>query len=244
MVTRLRVALFVVSSLIVGGLWACGSEELTGPAEEQRQHVASVVVTPNNSALASIGDTVRLSATALDESGNGIPLKKFTWYSSNQYRASVSASGLVTAVHDGSATITATADRISGSASVTVAQTATRVRVSPTVFMLAVGDVRQFHAEAVDANGHGVSGKTYVWSSSDENVVTVDASGRVAAVGLGETTIAAETGELVGYALIRVKAFAAVSAGEHTTCGVMTDGSAYCWGENAFNQLGDGTTTS
>lgn len=37
-------------------------------------------------------------------------------------------------------------------------------------------------------------------------------------------------------------AFASVSAGYFYSCGVNTDGVAYCWGSNAYGQLGDGST--
>ncbi len=36
--------------------------------------------------------------------------------------------------------------------------------------------------------------------------------------------------------------FAVLSAGSVYTCGVSSDGRAYCWGENKLGQLGDGTT--
>src|SRR3989441_171520 len=38
--------------------------------------------------------------------------------------------------------------------------------------------------------------------------------------------------------------FAAVSAGFYFTCGVTPSGAAYCWGNNAQGELGNGTTTS
>ncbi len=36
-------------------------------------------------------------------------------------------------------------------------------------------------------------------------------------------------------------AVATISAGESFTCGVITSGAAYCWGNNGFGQVGDGT---
>src|SRR5256886_16569651 len=38
--------------------------------------------------------------------------------------------------------------------------------------------------------------------------------------------------------------FSVLSAGGEQTCGVTTGGTAYCWGDNNFGELGDGTRTS
>jgi alpha-tubulin suppressor-like RCC1 family protein len=43
-------------------------------------------------------------------------------------------------------------------------------------------------------------------------------------------------------AVVGALVFATVSAGEYNTCGVATDGAAYCWGFNSNGDLGDGST--
>jgi alpha-tubulin suppressor-like RCC1 family protein len=38
--------------------------------------------------------------------------------------------------------------------------------------------------------------------------------------------------------------FATIAAGRTHTCGLTTSGDAYCWGDNRYGELGDGSTTS
>ncbi len=80
--------------------------------------VASVTVSPA-AASAQVGTTVQLTATLKD--ANGLPTTgTVTWTTSNGAVATVSASGLVTGIVVGTATVTATGGGQSGSATVTV----------------------------------------------------------------------------------------------------------------------------
>ncbi len=82
--------------------------------------VSSLTVEPASKSLA-IGETVTLSATVAPADADN---KSYTWSSSNDAVATVTQSGVVTAVAEGNATITATANDgsgVKGSCAVTVA---------------------------------------------------------------------------------------------------------------------------
>src|SRR3989441_5290587 len=83
----------------------------------------------------------------------------------------------------------------SDTASIAIAcQAVASVDVTPTTLALQVGQTAQLAATPKDANGSSLNGRTVTWTSSNQAVATVNASGLVSAVGAGAATIAA-TGE-------------------------------------------------
>ena len=81
--------------------------------------VATVAVSPGTASFA-VGGTQQLTATLRDASGNVLMGRTVTWTSSALTVATVSGSGLVTALLAGTTTITATSEGQSGTATVTV----------------------------------------------------------------------------------------------------------------------------
>ena len=81
--------------------------------------VATVTVTPATANVV-VGATQQLTATTLDANGAVLASRVVTWASSDATKATVSASGLVTAVAAGSTTITATSEGKSGTSAITV----------------------------------------------------------------------------------------------------------------------------
>lgn len=102
---------------------ACGGGGSTGPVPPPPPPptpVANVTVDPGTAALAPLG-TQLLTATPRDAQGNPLTGRAVVWTTSAQAVATVSNSGLVTAAAAGSATITATSEGKSGTATITVA---------------------------------------------------------------------------------------------------------------------------
>jgi uncharacterized protein YjdB len=81
--------------------------------------VAAIAVAPAKVTIAPT-ETRQLAATARDAEGNELSGRPFTWSSSDEAVATVSKDGLVLGVEDGTATITATAEGQSGTATITV----------------------------------------------------------------------------------------------------------------------------
>ena len=171
---------------------ACGGDPPTGNGTPT---VASVVVSPGAATLVSFGETVTLSATARNSSGGAISGKSFSWSSSDGNVATVNSSGEVTAVGNGTATITATADGVSGTASVEVDQVVASIAVTPnnsTVSAYGTLGGVQLSAVALDALGNAVADVvSFTWSSADVQIARVDDTGAVVTLAEGSVSITA-----------------------------------------------------
>ena len=187
--------------------YACGdgTTEPTPPPPDSPR-ATSLTVTPATAQLTALGATVQLTAEVRDQNGNVMAGAAVSWASSTAAVATVSASGLVTAVANGTATITATAGSASGTATVTVAQEVSAVAVTPAADTLIAGDTLRLAAEAADANGHPVAGAEFEWASSDTLVAVVDDAGLVTGVGVGEAEVTATAAGVTGRAALSVVA--------------------------------------
>jgi dipeptidyl aminopeptidase/acylaminoacyl peptidase len=95
---------------------ACNSDNTTGGTKDP---VASVSLNAPADSLGQ-GDTVRLSATATTASGRVIEHPLIQWSDSKSGIITISATGLVTGLYDGSVTVRATVDGVTGTADVLV----------------------------------------------------------------------------------------------------------------------------
>ena len=170
------------------------------------QMASTVDVSPAADTLTALGDTVRLTAAAMDANGHAVADAAFTWSSGDRSVVTADADGLVTAVGNGSTNVTATSDEASGSASLVVAQRAAAVEVAPATATLAPGDTVRLTATATDANSHALAAAAFTWTSSDAAVASVDGAGLVEALADGTATITASADGAQGTAQISVEA--------------------------------------
>lgn len=165
--------------------------------------VGSVSVQPQTNTIVK-GGSVQLSATVKDVNGSTVTDRVVSWSSSNSAVASVNATGLVTGVSGGSATITATSEGVSGSASVTVNDPVATVTVQPPDDTILVGQNVTLSATLKDASGTVLTGRTVTWSTSNASVATVTSAGVVTGAAAGSATITATSEGKSGTAKVTV----------------------------------------
>lgn len=97
--------------------------------------ITAVSIQPSSATLA-VGQTIQMTASAVGTNGAPVAGQVVTWSSANSGVASVSATGLVTAVAPGTTTITGSCGGVTASASVTVTtgQPAGGLVVDPSLF--------------------------------------------------------------------------------------------------------------
>jgi uncharacterized protein YjdB len=168
---------------------------------------APVFAVPVSPATATVqaGRSVQLFATPTDANGNPLSGRLVTWATTNPAAATVNASGLVSGVAPGIATITATCEGQSGASAITVTvPPVASVTVSPASASVAVGQTLQLAATPKDANGNALVGRTVTWGTTNAAVASVDGSGLVSGVSAGVATISAASEGQAGGATITV----------------------------------------
>ena len=153
-------------------------------------HVSGVTLTPSALSLKIGDDPFTLNAIVSPDNALN---RTVNWSSSAPSVAAVDENGSVTAVADGTATITVTTDDGGYTAScvVTVIQPVTGVTLAPDILSMKVGDEpAQLTANVLPA---GASDKTVIWTSSAPSVAAVDDNGRVTAVADGTATVTVTT---------------------------------------------------
>ena len=134
------------------------------------------------------GESATLVATV---SPSNATYKKIIWTSSDPNVASVNSEGKVSAIAKGSATITVQVDDIKATCAVTVTVPVESITLNKTELTLKKGESVTLVAtiKPDDATEH-----TVTWTSSNSNMASVDANGKVTALSGGNVTIAAKAG--------------------------------------------------
>ena len=186
----------LMAAFLIGLAVACGKPEpdpghgQTTPSQPQVVAVSSVSLDKTSVSL-NVGESVTLGATVKPDNATN---KTVTWSSSSSSVASVDASGKVSAVAEGTATITAKAGDKTATCSVTVTKKVVAVEsvtLDKSSLELNEGETATLTATVKPDNA---SDKTVTWSSSKTSVATVDANGKVTAVAEGNATITAKAG--------------------------------------------------
>jgi uncharacterized protein YjdB len=164
------------------------------PVTVERAQIATLTISPAAPEVQA-GATIQLLATLKDAAGNTLTDRSVAWSSSNVGVANVSATGVVSGVTSGTATVTATSEGKSAQVAVTVTAPSpaavASVAIAPAAPSLTVGGTVQLTATLRDAAGNILSGRTVTWSTSNAAVATVSPTGVLTGVGAGGATVTA-----------------------------------------------------
>ncbi|WP_411280591.1 Ig-like domain-containing protein [Gemmatimonas sp.] len=179
-------------------LGACGDSTAGGPPPPAAV-VSRVDLSAATTALTPL-QTVQFSAVARTSGGDVVSNAQPVWTSTAPSIASVNASGIVTGVAVGSATIRATVGAVSGTLDVTVASGAgvlATIVVSAQDRTIPLGQLTQASISGRDAVGGTVALGTRVvtWSTGNSSIATVTSAGVVTGVGVGTVSLQASVAD-------------------------------------------------
>lgn len=157
------------------------SGSVTGTATVTvEQVVASVTVSPTDVTLTQLGGSQQFIAEAGDANGHPIPGITYSWVSSDGTVATVSGTGLATAVAEGQATITAATGDHEGNASLAVVlenmQPSVTIASPAEGSVYSSGETVTFEGAAEDPEDGSLPEAVLVWTSSRDGQIGTGSS--------------------------------------------------------------------
>lgn len=165
----------------------------------------AVSLSASSLTFSSLGETQQLVATVKDQKGQTMAGASVSWASSDSQVAGASSTGLVTALGNGTAAITAASGAVSAIASATIQQVAAALTISrDTLLFTSLADSVTLTAAVKDANNRTITDPVIEWATSDAALATVSAEGLVTVQDYGSVTITATSGPTSASAEVRV----------------------------------------
>jgi len=127
------------------------------------------------------------------------------WRSSDTAVARISTTGLLSARAPGGISVSATADGVSGAASIKVLVAASTVVITPDSVWIDEGTNVQLTAVVNDSMGRTISGRPVTWASGDPAKVVVSQLGIARGIAAADVQVTARVETAVGTALVRVR---------------------------------------
>ncbi len=151
------------------------------------QKVAVVFISAPSSQVTA-HDSVKLTATAFDSSGNAIPSAQFTWSVSDTTAFTIDSTGTVHAVGLGWSDIYATSSNVRGTLRLQVVPLA--INVHPANQTVHVGDTVSYSADVLDVNSQPMQGVPLFWraygaNGGTNNGISIDRNGTASTYGYG-----------------------------------------------------------
>ncbi|MEO7999611.1 MAG: CHRD domain-containing protein [Gemmatimonadaceae bacterium] len=177
-----------LSLLFALALAACNSDApVSPPGPETGSGAAQVLIAlPSTAPLASQGESRSAIAVVVDSSGKYVTEPSIVWTSSAPAVATVtgtSAIGTISAVENGTTTITAKSAGAQQSFTITVHRVMTSVSVESEVSVVGPGNITQLTTSARDALGHSIGGITnFTYTTANPAKAIVSPTGLVTAL--------------------------------------------------------------
>jgi hypothetical protein len=225
-------AVLLITAAACGGDGAGTTEPPPPPPPPPSAPTVARVSVDRTSATLANGGRLQLTASALDANNQPVAGAQVAW-AVHGTAVTVSAQGLVTAVAEGAASVSASSSGHSANVGfLVVSGTAGTTVVTPANPQLLPDDTVALTVRSFDANGVLATGAP-TWTSSDTTVARVLPNGRVVALQAGTVTVRATT--TAGSGDISVRVFPDIplvmmAASRADVCALATSGALYCAG--------------